>query len=343
MSYKSFFIYLVFILTSLFILFLPYIVFENPEIPKSSLRIMTYSSFIQSWGAGPQIEKIFKQETGIDIHWINAGNAGLLIERLKFKQDIDQPDLVIGFDQFSIDEARKNFSWLKMSEPRHEKLVLPQGAHYRDFLAYDWGPMTFIFRDGEMMPPKSLTDLLNPEYHNKIILQDPRMSSPGLQFFFWVLSQMGEEEGLRYLKKLKKSIKVISPSWSSSYSLFKMQKPSLVFSYYTSFFFHQQQENDLSYKAILFDHPHPVQVEYLGIPKDCQNCDKAQRFANFILRKDIQRLLMKKNYMFPVLREAMEGTIFKIPEKMEYFNPIENRSLLKKKKQLVNQWKKVFF
>ena len=61
---------------------------------------MTYSSFIQKWGAGPEIAKKFQAETGVTVEWVNAGNAGLIVERLKFKKDRDQPDLIIGLDQF---------------------------------------------------------------------------------------------------------------------------------------------------------------------------------------------------------------------------------------------------
>lgn len=346
MVHRSVYIYMGILAITLGILFFPYFVFEadKPREP-NTLRVMTYSSFIQKWGAGPEIAKRFKEETGLTIEWINAGNAGLIIERLKFKKDRDQPDMVLGLDQFSIHEARKNFQWTNMQSEQEgvQKSLLPEGAYFFDFLAYDWGPMTFIYKKGEVEPPESLEDLVDERFKNKLILQDPRMSSPGLQFFLWVLTDMGEEQGFLFLEKLKDNIKVMSPSWSSSYSIFKMEQPTTVFSYFTSPFFHQIEEKDENFAAMSFKTPHPIQVEFAGIPDFCINCEGAKKLAQFLLRKDIQKILMKKNYMFPVEGQALEGSPFKVPTGVKYYRPIESLSLIKRKRELVNRWKKVFY
>ncbi|MEM7645770.1 MAG: thiamine ABC transporter substrate-binding protein, partial [Pseudomonadota bacterium] len=192
-------------------------------------------------------------------------------------------------------------------------------------------------------PPQSLDDLLDPIYRGKLILQDPRMSSPGLQFLFWVLASKGEEEGFRYLRKLKDSIQLMTPSWSSSYSLFKMQDSSLVFSYFSSPNYHRLEENDPSYMAAPFKHPHPVQVEYLGIPEGCGNCENAKTFAAFLMESYSQKILMTKNYMFPVYDDGFESEAFQLPKGLKFYAPIENQTLLRRKKELVNRWKKVFF
>lgn len=343
---KSFFAYFFALLLTLFILIFPYLVFNpEPVASNQSIRVMTYSSFIQPWGAGPLIAKKFSQETGLKVEWINAGNAGLLMERLKFKKSSDRPDIIVGLDQFSIYEARKSFEWLSMQDIQKQGAdsLLPEGAQFFDFLAYDWGPLTFIYKKGGVEPPKNLSDLADKKYRNKLLLQDPRMSSPGLQFLLWVLSDMGEKEGFEFLEKLKPSIKVMSPSWSSSYSIFKLEQPTMVFSYFTSPLYHLLEEKDSSYQAISFANPHPIQVEYAGIPSFCNNCDGAQKFARFLLRTDIQKILMRKNYMYPVDSSALEGSQFHVPQNIKYYKPIESLSLIKKKRQLVNLWKKVFY
>ncbi len=343
---KSFYIYFSALIGVLFILFFPYIFFsEKVERDPGAVRVMTYSSFIQKWGAGPEIAKRFEEETGLKIQWINAGNAGLLIERLKFKKETDQPDIIIGLDQFSIHEARKFFTWMSMKENYSNmgSSLLPRGAQFSDFLAYDWGPLTFVYKEGEIDPPESLQDLASEKYDNKLLLQDPRMSSPGLQFLLWVLADMGQEKGFEFLERLKPSIRVMSPSWSSSYNIFKLQQPTMVFSYFTSPLYHQLEENDDSYKAVSFKNPHPIQVEYAGVPDFCVNCKGAHQLAQFLLRPEIQKILMKKNYMFPVGKEALQGESFRLPENVQYYKPIENLTLIKKKRQLVNIWKKVFY
>lgn len=343
---KALFAYLFSMIAMLVVLFFPYIAFEKEQEPTgNSVRVMTYSSFIQDWGAGPEIAKKFKQETGLDIHWINAGNAGLIIERLKFKKDTDQPDLILGLDQFSIYEARKFFDWvdLKKNRPLAKNSILPEGGYLYDFMAYDWGPLTFVYKKSKVSPPKKMDDLLDKKYRSSLILQDPRLSSPGLQFLLWVLADKGEKEGFEFLKRLKPNIKVMAPSWSSSYSIFKEEQPTMVFSYFTSPFYHLIEENNDQYEAVSLENPHPVQVEYAGIPQFCGNCDGARKLAQFLLRQDIQKILMRKNYMYPIDSRALQGEAFKIPQDIQYCRPIESVNLIKRKKELVNLWKKVFY
>ncbi len=346
MNYKSLITYLIALAITLFLLFLPEIFFkETITEDDQSLAIMTYSSFLQKWGAGPEIAELFKKETGLTIRWINAGNAGLILERLKFKRHIDKPDLVIGFDQFSIHEARKVFQWQDIREFNNQvkDSILPKGSKYHDFLAYDWGPMTFVYREGVDIIPESLDDLLKPEFKNRLILQDPRMSSPGLQFLLWVLAVKGEKKGFEYLTQLKKSIKIMPPSWSSSYSLFRMSDETFVFSYFSSPFYHQVEEGDDGYKAVVFNEPHPIQVEYAAIPSFCQRCDQARLFARFLMKEEVQKILMNKNYMFPVSKKVLHDSDFIGPDNVKYLDPIESLRLINKKKELVNQWKTVFY
>ena len=52
---------------------------------------------------------------------------------------------------------------------------------------------------------------------------------------------------------------------------------------------------------------------------------------------------MQKNYMFPVEGQALIGSSFKVPDHVEYYRPIESLSLIKRKRELVNRWKKVFY
>jgi thiamine transport system substrate-binding protein len=346
MNYRAFLIYFSGLILILFILFLPYLTFDNKlDSDENSLRILSYSSFLEKWAAGPEIAQMFFEKTGIKVHWINAGNAGLLLERLKFKKNSDLPDLVIGLDQYSIYEAQKIFNWqnIKIKDVELNQKILPFKSYDQNFLAYDWAPLTFVYHKNHIQEPQTLEDLLNEAYKDKIILLDPRMSSPGLQFLFWVIQQMGEDQAFKFFEKLKPSVKIMAPSWSNGYSLFKLQQSTMIFSYYTSPYYHQLEENSLEYKAASFKEALPIQVEYAAIPSFCKNCEAAQMFASFLLSKEAQSTLMKKNYMFPIYAEVLEGSSFKLPESLKFYDPQENLFLMKKKKEIIKRWKKIFY
>ena len=336
-------IYLGFLLLCLFVLFYPYLALEKTEINSfQAVRVLTYPSFIAEWGSGPELARQFFEKTGLKIQWINAGNAGLILERLRFRGRRDRPDVILGLDRFHLTEARSQGRWKDLSEI-YENLrpsILPEGARVHDFFAYNWGMLTFIYREGEVTPPKKLEDLLAPEYALRVILQDPRMSSPGLQFYLWVLNVYGEEKGLDFLRQLQDSIRVMAPSWSSGYSLFQVTKGSLVFSYFTSVLYHSQVEGRTDYRAVQLSQPHPVHVEYAGVPETCGNCSGAIAFLDFLASPSAQKVLAQKNFMYPAHGAALEGEIPKANQVM----PIgQNWPMEKSKKELIEKWKKVFY
>ena len=52
------------------------------------------------------------------------------------------------------------------------------------------------------LAPARLQDLLAAEYKGRVLISDPRTSSPGFQFLYWVIKSKGEEAGFQFLKEL---------------------------------------------------------------------------------------------------------------------------------------------
>lgn len=267
---------------------------------KNKLRIYTYSSFLSHYGPGPVLKKQFEKNCECEVEFVDAGDAGLILQRMSLNPE-DHVDLVIGLDHLTINKALENQLWTQhqVDDVKFSQDFLIATEY---FLPYDWSPMTFIYRKDEVpSPPRQLTDLTRPEFNKKFLFQDPRSSTPGQQFLFWSLREYGEVEGFKVTKKLLSNIKRLSPSWSAAYGYFQQKKASLVFSYLTSLIYHWKEGKDYNYNAVVFDHPHPVQVEYLAIPKKCINCNLARKFSKFMLSVNGQQTIAEKNYMFPVI------------------------------------------
>ena len=89
----------------------------------------------------------------------------------------------------------------------------------------------------------------------------------------------------------------------------------LTFSYVTSPVASLKENPQSDIVALPFAEGHPVQYEFLGIPSTCLNCDLAEKFVTLMLSHDGQRVIMDKNYMFPVIKSVTKGTMFEaIPE-----------------------------
>lgn len=280
------------------------------QFQQKKLRLLTYSSFISSNGPGPEIIKKFEEDNHCKVDVVSSGDAGLLLERLKLGEAGVPFDIVIGLDQPLLEEAVARFEWLPQafaSSSRHPTLA--EFTHPK-FVPYDWSPMTFVYRKSSTGPlPKSFSDLANPAFKNQFGLQDPRSSTPGLQFFQWAKTLKGESTA-DFLKSFKGNVESVSPSWSFAYGLFKKEQIRFVFSYVTSLAYHWGVEGDHNFQVLSFPEGHPVQVEYVGIPKACRECELAQKFSEEMLTPWAQKIIMEKNFMLPVIKGLEDGTVF---------------------------------
>lgn len=283
------------------------------------IKVLAYSGFMASWGPGPKLAELFEARFGIKVQFQDAGDAGLLLKKL----ELFPADVVIGIDSLNLQAARTAAKWLELGKEVPESV----GLREIDFVPFDWAPMTFVYRDGDIEPPQTLNDLLAERFAGAISLEDPRTSTPGLQFFFWVLDELGVEEGIQFLQKLKPHVHSVSSSWSQAYGAFTKKQSRLVYSYSTSPIYHQLQEKDLSYRAAIFKEGMPAQVEYAAVPANCHECDGARKFALFLLEPEAQKLIMEKNVMLPVVPGLAAGTPFE--------------SIVKNPDLKVRQWKRL--
>lgn len=309
---KHFILFLVAIFTLLFVAHInknqSFLIREQ----KPTVKIFTYSSFSSKWGPGPVLQEMFEKACECKIEYLDGSDSGILLQRLKIEGEKLGADLVIGLDQYDLQKAVLESNWRSLDFSSLEIDPQVKSALKNEyFVPYDWGVLTFV---GKTAATLSLDQLLQPEYAQKIAMQDPRTSSVGLQFVMWVLKTKGEEEGFKYLARMMKQAHSYSPSWSTSYGLFKSNQADLVFSYTTSPLYNLIEEKNPNFKAIEMVEPNPVQVEFVGIPTSCRNCDLAEKFLNMMLSIEGQRAIMQKNYMLPVFKKAAEGTAFeKVP------------------------------
>ena len=295
-------------------------------VREHQLRVLAYSSFMSSWGPGPELIAEFEKQTGIKVEAQSASDAGLLLKQL----ELFPADVVIGFDQISIIQARQQKAWVRLN------MAMPFAEP--DFAAFDYGPLAFVYRKGEIEPPHSLDDLLNARFHKQITLQDPRTSSPGLQFLFWVLEEKGIDQGFRFLDRLRLSLHTVAASWSASYGVFQKKRARLALSYLTSPVYHWHNDNDQSYQAAVFSSGHPMQIEYVGVPEDSANRRGAIEFVRYMLGEDAQRVIMKKNYMLPVRSEVAQGTEFARLPDVKLLRPQKTQELMRDREALLQRW-----
>ncbi|MBN2875358.1 MAG: thiamine ABC transporter substrate-binding protein [Spirochaetales bacterium] len=267
----------------------------------ADLVIYAYDSFTSEWGPGPVVIPAFEKATGISVHLVAPGDAGNVLARVIDERAAPVADVVVGIDNNLLSKALEA-GVLSAYRPKQYKsipanLVLDQKWRVTP---YDWSSFA-IMMDTEKLqnPPLSLEDLTKPEYKNKLILMDPRTSTPGLGFLAWTLSVYGDSLG-EYWSRLRPSILTMSPGWDTGYGLFTSGEAPLVISYTTSAAYHAEYETAGRYKALEFNEGHPVQIEGAGIVAGTKNREAAEAFIDFMLTDEFQSALPLTNWMYPV-------------------------------------------
>lgn len=285
------------------------------------LRVLSYSSFTSPWAVGPELAKRFEKKLGIAVEYFDADESRLIVNRLSQGDGgSTQFDVVLGVDQYDLPRARKSTTWRSinhLAKNLETNLQLDtkvlEGAtgdrQNADFVPIDWSPLTFIFRRGEIDPPKSIEDLLDARFRERLILLDPRSSGPGYLFLMWLKHNLSDQLP-GYLQKLKPNIQLVSPSWSTGYGLFQKGQAASIFSYLTSAPYHWSEEKNENYEVAVLKEALPIQIEYVGIPQACISCEAAEEFVRYLISEEAQLLLMRKNYMLPVFAQHRRDIYF---------------------------------
>ena len=136
----------------------------------------------------------------------------------------------------------------------------------------------------------------NPD--DKIVIQDPRTSTPGLGLLLWVKQVYGDKAPEAWAK-LSKRVLTVTPGWSEAYSLFTSGEAPMVLSYTTSPAYHIIAEGKTRYQAAAFEDGHYLQIEVAGLTKKGAANPLAAQFMAFMLSPKFQDEVPEKNWMMP--------------------------------------------
>ena len=257
------------------------------------LDVLTYDSFVSEWGPGPAIEKAFEAECGCDLRFTPAGDGAALLARLQLEGARSEADVVLGLDTNLTAAARG--TGLFAPHGQTPALSLPLAFADAEFLPYDWGYFAFV-HNKTLEAPKDFKAWAASGL--KIVIQDPRSSTPGLGLLMWVKAAYGDEAAAIW-KDLADNIVTVTPGWSEAYGLFLEGEADLVLSYTTSPAYHLIAEEDDSKTAAVFEEGNYLQVEVMGKLAASDQSDLADRFMAFVLSDAAQEILPTTNWMYP--------------------------------------------
>ncbi len=306
---------------------------------KPVLTIYTYDSFTADWGPGPAVKKAFEKECGCELKLVGLEDGVSILNRLKMEGARTGADIVLGLDTNLMTEARAT-GLLAPHGLRPQGLKLPVKWGDDTFLPYDWAHFAVIYDSRKIKtPPRSMKELVEGPADVRIVLQDPRTSTPGLGFLLWMKAVYGTDAGKAW-QKLKRRVLTVTPGWSAAYGLFTRGEAPMVLSYVTSPAYHMIEEKTDPYRAALFAEGHYLQVEVAAMTRGTKHPRLARRFLSFMLSPGFQDAIPTKNWMFPAGRTSKPlpeafGKLIR-PKKTLLFPP---EVVAKNRKAWIAEWR----
>ncbi len=312
--------------------------FISLSIYAEKLTIYTYDSFVSEWGPGPIIEKIFEDKYNADVEFVAVDSAATLLNKVILEGDTSKADIVLGLDMNLFDLAQQSKLFTSHNIKDINNLInLPLKWESNKFVPYNYGYFSFVYNEANLQsPPKSMDELINST-NARIVIQDPRTSTPGLGLLTWMKALYGDKAGDEW-KKLNKKIISVTKGWTDAYyNFFMAGEADMVLSYTTSPAAHIMFEERYDILATTFEEGNYITIEFAGILNNSQNKNLANKFLNFMLSEEFQSVIPSTNIMYPVtdikdLPEAFDK--LDVPN----FIQMDSKEINKNKEKWIDEW-----
>ncbi len=309
----------------------------SSSLRAEKLTVYTYDSFVSEWGPGPIVEKIFEDKYEIDLQFIAVDSAATLLNKIILEGENTKADLVLGLDMNLFNAAEKSELFVSHNLKNiNNKLTLPLNWESDIFVPYNYGYFAFVYNNKTLKnPPLSMEDLIN-KTDARIVIQDPRTSTPGLGLLTWMKALYGDSAQNKW-SQLNKKIISVTKGWTDAYyNFFMAGEADMVLSYSTSPAAHIMFEENYDISASTFKEGNYISVEFAGILNSSKNKQMANKFLDFMISDDFQKVIPGTNIMYPVTDVEMPEAFNKleIPKLLQ----LDPKDINDNKDAWINEW-----
>ena len=305
---------------------------------ENKLTIYTYDSFVSEWGPGPIIESIFEEQYNAEIDLVAVDSAATLLNKVILEGESSKADIVLGLDMNLFHEANVSniFSTHNLGNI-NELINLPLNWESNKFVPYNYGYFAFVYNNKNLSkPPISMKELINST-DARIVIQDPRTSTPGLGLLTWMKALYSNEAKNEWMK-LNKKIVSVTKGWTDAYyNFFMAGEADIVLSYTTSPAAHIMFEENYDISAASFEEGNYISIEFAGILEKSKNKDLANKFLKFMLSEEFQSVIPSTNIMYPVTNIDSLPEAFNNLDIPDYIQ-IDPKEIDANKEEWINEW-----
>ena len=277
----------------------------------TKVTLVTHDSFALSEDVIAQ----FTADTGIELKIVRGDDAGTVLNQSILAAGNPLGDVIFGVDNNFMSRALDADILEPYDSPRLS--AIPDEFELdptNRLLPVDVGDVCLNydvawFADNGIAPPTGLADLVEPDYADLTVVQNPATSSPGLAFLMATIAEYGDG-WTDYWRQLDDNGVAVSPGWSEAY--------------YGDFTYAGGGDRPIvvSYASsppaeVFFAEPRPAtaptavveascfrQQEFIGILAGTDNRAGAEALVDFMLSVEVQNDIPWNMFVFPVADDA---------------------------------------
>lgn len=323
----------------LLLIFLPACSTNSTE--EGTLTVMTHDSFSIS----EEVLNTFQNENKVEIQFLKSGDTGTAVNKAILAKNQPLADIFYGIDNTFLSRALEEEIFETYQSPIlvdiPDEFELDQNF---TALPVDFGDVCLnydidYFIDNDIEPPKNLDDLLNPQYKDLVVVQNPATSSPGLAFLLATVGTYGDPGYLEYWENLVANNVLVVNDWEVAYyqefTRAGGTRP-IVVSYGSSppfeVIYAETPIDEPPTAAVVSDGSCFRQIEFAGILKGTKNRELAEKWIDFMLSPTFQEDIPLQMFVFPVNQRAELDEAFQqflaVPDRPAFVSPeqiAENR------------------
>ena len=290
-----------------------------PNAP-TTLTGMTHDSFAIT----EDVVTAFETANNADVVFLQSGDAGTMLNKAILAKNAPLADVMFGVDNTFLSRALEADIFDAYQSPALSdvpaEFVLDSSFRA---LPVDYGDVCInydkkYFAENNLTVPASFEDLTKPEYKGLLVVENPATSSPGLAFMLATRAYFGDGF-LDYWQSLKDNGVVVADGWETAYytdfSASSGQGPQpMVVSYASSpaaeVFFASEPLTESPTASIVASGMCFRQIEFVGILKNGQTRNLAEKFVDFMLGKQFQEDMPLNMFVYPVNQSAQLPEVF---------------------------------
>lgn len=285
----------------------------------------------------------FEESYGVTVEFQRFADTGGLFNQVYLERNDPRADVAIGLDTTYLGRIYENELFVPY---RPEQLQLA-----RDFLEvdpeyravpFDYGHITLNYNSEELdNPPQSWEELTEERFRDSVVMLNPGTSSPGRNFLLLSIAELGTERYLDFWRRMKPNILTVTDGWSEGYALYTQGEAPIVVSYETSPPYHIEFEDETKYRNLFVNGKAYAQVEVAGVINGAENRANAERFMDFIVSKEFQKLIPLNQFMYPIHPGVELPDAFQQIETAEEVVLMEESKVAKNYEQWLSDWEAV--